>query len=234
VTELAWLLATVTGIGVLENAVSYKDKIQNGIQASVGLFTYPVLMAADILAYDTDLVPVGADQVQHVELARHVVRAFNAAFGEVFRVPRHEVALDVPVPGIDGRKMSKSYGNTIEMFASGEALRNRVAAIKTGSLGLAEPKDPTACAVFALHALFSSPAEQEAMARRYRAGGYGYGHAKQALIERIEAEFGDARDRYAELIRHPDLVETALAEGARRARAIARATTDRAREAAGV
>lgn len=234
VTELSWLLATVTGMGLLERAVAYKEKKENGITPSVGLFTYPVLMAADILAYDTDVVPVGSDQVQHIEMTRQMANSFNSTYGETFVLPSYEVGVPVPVPGTNGKKMSKSYRNTIPIFATGDALRSRVMEIQTSSTPLADPKDPDTCPVFALWALVASPSESEEMAARYRSGGFGFGHAKQMLYARLEEFFADARVHREQLIQKPTLVEEALRAGAARARGIAQGVTARARAACGL
>jgi len=234
VCELTWLLATVTGMGLLEKAVSYKEKKERGIHASVGLFTYPVLMASDILIYDSDVVPVGSDQVQHVELTRDMAARFNHLYGETFKLPRYELGTPVPVPGLDGQKMSKSYGNHIPLFAEGKELKRLVGLITTDSKGLDDPKDPDTCNVFALYKLFATADECEAMAAQYRAGGFGYGHAKQALMAKIDERFGEARERRRRFDAHPEEVEAALAEGAARARAIARTVLARARRACGI
>src|SRR5437879_3925079 len=170
VTELAWILSTVTNMGLLERAVSYKEKIDKGIEASVGLFTYPILMAADILIYRSHLVPVGKDQVQHIEMTQDMAGKFNRAYGEVFPIPNYRLDKESKVPGTDGQKMSKSYGNTIEIFAEGKPLRKTVMSIVTDSTTVADPKDPDKCNVFALYSLFSSEEEKAALAARYRAG----------------------------------------------------------------
>src|SRR5437763_1115167 len=160
VTELAWILSTVTNVGLLERAVSYKEKIEKGIEASVGLFTYPVLMAADILIYRSNLVPVGKDQVQHIEMTQDMAGKFNRAYGEVFPVPDYRLDKESKVPGTDGQKMSKSYGNTIEIFAEGKPLKKTVMSIVTDSTTVADPKDPDRCNVFALDSLFASDEEE--------------------------------------------------------------------------
>lgn len=234
VTELSWLLATVTGMGLLERAVAYKEKKELGVIPSVGLFTYPVLMAADILAYDTDVVPVGSDQVQHVEMARQMAGSFNALYGDTFRLPTYEVGVPVPVPGTNGKKMSKSYKNTIPIFATGPSLKSRVMEIQTSSAALADPKDPDTCPVFALWCLVASDTEREDMAERYRTGGYGYGHAKQALYLRLEDYFAAARARREDFVRAPKKVDDILRAGADRAAGIARIVTERARAACGL
>lgn len=234
VTELMWLLMTVTGMGLLERGVSYKEKKEMGIAATVGLFGYPALMAADILAYDADVVPVGSDQVQHIEMTQDMAGHFNSAYGQVFTLPKYELGTPTPVPGLDGRKMSKSYGNTIPLFASGKELKSLVMSIKTGSATLEEPKDPATCNVFGMYALVASEADRDAMAAKYRAGGYGYGHAKVDLYNALDAHFADARVKRAEYDKRPDTIEDVLRDGAKRARAIAREVTDRARAACGL
>jgi tryptophanyl-tRNA synthetase len=235
VTELAWILATVTGMGLLERAHSFKDKTARGITPSVGLFVYPVLMAADILIYRSHLVPVGRDQVQHLEMTRDMAGYFNQTFGrEVFPAPRELLSEAPLVPGTDGQKMSKSYGNTIDIFAEGKPLKQSVMGIKTDSSTVEEPKDPTKCNVFALYSLFANPAEREEMAAKYRAGGMGYGVAKTALLEKITEHFADARARRKELAAKPDYVEDVLLDGARRARVEAQVTMELVRDACGL
>lgn len=235
VTELTWLLSIVTPMGLLERCHSYKDKVAKGIAPSHGLFAYPVLMAADILAVQSDLVPVGRDQKQHVEVTRDVAIKFNNQYGEVFRIPREQIREDVAVvPGLDGQKMSKSYNNTIEIFGDPKETRARIMRIVTDSKGVADPKDPDTCNVFALYRLFATPEEREVMAARYRAGGMGYGEAKKALHEKFEAHFGPLRAKREELARNLDFVNDVLRRGAERARAEASATLRRARAAMGL
>ena len=234
VAELAWMLGCVTGMGLLERAHSYKDKVAKGITPSVGLFYYPVLMAADILIYRSNLVPVGQDQVQHIEMTQDMAGHFNATYGEVFVRPEPRLSPTPKVPGTDGQKMSKSYGNAIEIQLEGKALRKVVMSIVTDSKALEEPKDPDTCNVFALHRLVATEAESADLARRYRAGGLGYGHAKQELHEKIEAYFAPYRKRRAELLANLDHVDAVLQDGAARARVIARATLADAKRAAGL
>src|SRR5689334_7746635 len=173
VTELAWILSTVTNMGLLERAVSYKEKIEKGIDASVGLFFYPILMAADILIYRSHVVPVGKDQVQHIEMTRDIAERFNRTYGEIFPIPEYRLDKESKVPGIDGQKMSKSYNNTIDIFAEGKPLQKTVMSIVTDSTPVEAPKDPERCNVFALYSLFATLAEKETLAARYRAGGLG-------------------------------------------------------------
>jgi len=235
VHELAWLLSTLTPMGLLERCHSYKDKIAKGIAASHGLFAYPVLMAADILAVQSNVVPVGRDQKQHVEVTRDLAIRFNNAFGEVFTIPEPSIRGDVAVvPGVDGQKMSKSYDNTIEIFNEGKPLKKRVMKILTDSKELEDPKDPDTCNVFALYKLFASEAELAELAERYRAGGMGYGHAKKALLEKINELFGPMREKRAELAVDIDYVNDVLCSGAQKASVLARETLQKARQAVGL
>jgi len=235
VHELTWLLSVLTPMGLLERCHSYKDKIAKGITPSHGLFAYPVLMAADILAMQADVVPVGRDQKQHVEVTRDLAIKFNNTYGEVFKIPEPLIRESVAVvPGIDGQKMSKSYGNTLEIFLEGKALRKRVMRIVTDSKKLEDPKDPKSCNVFALYKLFASEEEIADMAERYRAGGMGYGAAKNELFEKINAYFEPMRKRRKELEKNLDYVEEVLRKGAEKASALARETLQKARKAAGL
>jgi len=235
VTEITWLLSTVSGMGFLERAHSYKDKVARGISASVGLFTYPILMAADILAYQSSLVPVGQDQVQHVEMTQDMAAYFNNAYGdEVFARPEYRLDKVPKVPGTDGQKMSKSYGNVIEIFASGKPLKKSVMGIVTRSTPLEEPLDPEGCTVVELFKLVASPDDVKDLELRYREGGFGYGSAKKVLLERIDQYFEPYRNRREELLRDPGFVDSVLDAGARRAREEARRTLDRARRACGL
>jgi tryptophanyl-tRNA synthetase len=235
VTELTWLLMTVTPMGLLEKCHAYKDKVAKGLPADAGLFTYPVLMAADILAYDSDVVPVGVDQVQHIEVTRDVAQKFNHQYGDVFVLPAPRVLDDsAKVPGTDGEKMSKSYGNTIELFEPEKQLRKKIMAIKTDSTPVEAPKDPEKCNLFTLYKLFASPEQQAALAARYRAGGMGYGEAKQALFEIVREHFAAARAKRDKLVAEPAAVAEILRDGAARARAKAAEVLDRARKACGL
>jgi tryptophanyl-tRNA synthetase len=234
VTELAWILATVTNMGLLERAVSYKEKIDKGIDASVGLFTYPVLMAADILIYRSHLVPVGKDQVQHIEMTQDMAGRFNRAYGEIFPIPNYRLDKEAKVPGTDGQKMSKSYGNTIEIFAEGKALKKTVMSMVTDSKTVAEPKDPESSSVFALYSLFATDEEKAALAARYCAGGMGYGEAKGLLLEKINAYFEPARQQRKQLSQDPAYVDEVLQKGAQRAQREAQQTMALVREAVGL
>jgi len=234
-TELSWILSTVAPMGLLERAVSYKEKIQKGLAASVGLFTYPVLMAADILLYGIDTVPVGRDQKQHVEIARDLAIKFNNTFGETFVVPEPKIRAEVAVvPGLDGQKMSKSYGNTIPLFGEEKAVQKAIMGIVTDSKGVADSKDPDTCVVFQLHKLFLSVSEAKALAEQYRAGGLGYGDAKKMLFAAYMDHFGAMRKKREELERHPEVFAKIAEEGARRAGVIAKGTMQKVRKAVGL
>lgn len=235
VNELTWLLMTVTQMSLLEKCHAYKDKKAKGLPADAGLFTYPVLMAADILLYDSNLVPVGQDQVQHIEVTRDIATRFNSLYGEVLTLPEAYTLDDsAKVPGTDGEKMSKSYNNTIELFEPEKKLRKKIMSIKTDSKGVEEPKDPETCAVFTLYKLFASAEQQETLAGRYRAGGMGYGEAKQALFEAAMEYFGPARARRAELEANPGQVDAILEAGAQRVQAKGREVLERVRKACGL
>ncbi len=235
VQELAWMLSTVTGMGLLERAHSYKDKTARGIKSSVGLFYYPVLMAADILAYKANWVPVGEDQVQHIEMTQDMAGYFNTTYGtEVFVRPEAMLSAHPRVPGTDGEKMSKSYGNTIYLQADEKELKKVIMGIKTDSTPVEAPKNPDTETVFALYSLFATPEEKESLAARYRAGGMGYGEAKKLLLEKAIAYFAPYRKRRAELAADPAYLEKVLADGAEKARVVARATLDEAKRACGL
>ncbi len=235
VTELAWILSNVTPMGLLERAHSYKDKLAKGISPNHGLFAYPVLMAADILIYDSELVPVGKDQKQHLEMTRDMAIKFNNIFGETFVIPQDLIMPEVAVvPGIDGQKMSKSYGNTIEIFLDYKALKKKVMSIVTDSTPLEAPKDPDKSNVYKLYRLFATPEEDRAMREKLLAGGYGYGHAKKELIEKIWTYFEAARQRREELQKNPDYVREVLHRGAERAREKAAEVMQRVRHHAGI
>ena len=236
VTELAWLLTTLTPMGLLERATSYKDKIARGIPANHGVFAYPVLMAADILIYDSNVVPVGKDQKQHVEMTRDMAAKFNEQYGKTFVIPepqiREEVAL---VPGTDGQKMSKSYGNTIEIFGEEKATRKKIMGLVMDSRTPAEPKpDAEKNLAIQLLKLVAPAAVAKDFEERLRAGGLGYGDLKKALFEQYWNYFAEARAKRAELAANLDYVNIVLAEGAVRARALARKVLDRAKAASGL
>lgn len=235
IPELTWLLMTVTPMHLLEKCHAYKDKKAKGLPADAGLFTYPVLMAADILLYDSDLVPVGADQVQHIEVTRDLAQRFNGLYGEVLTLPNaHVVEATAKVPGTDGEKMSKSYGNTIDIFEEPKKLRKKIMSIKTDSTPVEEPKDPDRDSIFALYSLFATPEQKDALAKRYRAGDMGYGEAKQALYDVALAHFAAAREKKAQLESDPGIVHQILKDGAARARAKGQEVLNRVRTACGL
>ncbi len=236
VHELAWLLSVVTPMGLLERCHSFKDKTARGIAANHALFAYPVLMASDILIYQSDVVPVGRDQKQHIEVTRDIANKFNNEFGEVFKLPEPSIQDHVAViPGVDGQKMSKSYGNTIELFADPKETKSTIMKrIITDSTPLEDPKDPEECNIFALYRLFATPEQRATMEANYRAGNYGYGHAKKELLEIFNATFEPFRQKRAELAGNLDYVESVLRKGAESARTSATATLDRARRATGL
>jgi len=235
VSELAWLLMTGTPMGLLERCHAYKDKVAKGLPADAGLFTYPVLMAADILIYDAEIVPVGADQTQHIEVCRDVAASFNHHFGETFVLPKAKV-LDssAKVPGTDGEKMSKSYNNTLELFEDAKALRKKIMRITTDSRPMEQPKEPEGDQLFQLYSLFAADAEREEMATLYRRGGFGYGQVKTALADIADRFLAEPRERRAELAGRPERVREILADGAARARKKAAAVLQRAQKACGV
>lgn len=235
VAELTWYLSNSTPLGLLQRGHAYKDKVDKGIPANTGLFTYPVLMAADILAYQSKIIPVGQDQKQHVEMARDIAIKFNNSYGETFVVPVPEICKnDAIVPGVDGKKMSKSYGNTIEIFGNPKAIRKKVMRIITDSTPVEEPKNPETCNVFALYKLFAAEDQVAEMEERYRRGGYGYGEAKKALAELLLSHFAPYQDRWEELKSHPDDVRSILKKGADRVRPIALETMEKVRSAVGM
>ncbi len=235
VCELTWLLMTVTPMGLLERCTAYKEKKAKGLAAGAGLFTYPVLMAADILAYDADVVPVGGDQVQHIEVCRDIAGTFNHRFGEVFVLPKSKVLDDsAKVPGIDGEKMSKSYNNILELFEDPKPLRKKIMRIQTDSRPMEEPKEPEDDHLFQLYSLFASDAEREEMAATYRRGGFGYGDVKKSVFEVADRFLAEPRARREELAAHPERVQEILDDGASRARKQAGAVLARAQKASGL
>jgi len=235
VTELTWLLSCVTPMGLLQRCTSYKDKIAQGLSPNHGLFAYPVLQAADILIYNSDIVPVGADQKQHIEVTRDVALRFNNTYGEVFTIPEEHIIESVAVvPGVDGRKMSKSYGNTIGIFEPENSIKKKIMRIVTDSTPVEEPKDPDKCNVFALLKLVASPEELGEWDSKYRSGGMGYGQAKKRLAELVIEYFQPYRQKRAELESNVDYVKKVLADGAERARAVAGQTLEKARQAVGL
>jgi tryptophanyl-tRNA synthetase len=235
VSELCWLLMTQAPLPMLENCHAYKDKVSKGLTADTGLFTYPVLMAADILIYDSEIVPVGADQVQHIEVARDLAGSFNHRYGETFVLPKSKVLeATAKVPGTDGEKMSKSYNNTIEIFEDAKAMRKKIMRIATDSRPMEEPKEPEGDHLYQLYSLFANDADRAEMAALYRRGGFGYGQIKTALADAADRYFGEARQRRAELAAKPDCVTEMLHDGAARARRKAKEVLLRAQKACGV
>ncbi len=235
VTELAWILSCVTPLGLLQRCTTYKEKVGQGLSPNHGLFAYPVLQAADILIFKSNLVPVGADQKQHIEVTRDIAQRFNNAYGEVFPLPADHILESVAVvPGIDGRKMSKSYDNTIEIFEPENSVKKKVMQIVTDSTPVEAPKDPEKCNVFALLRLVASQQEIAEWQGRYRQRGVGYGQAKKRLAELLCEFFRPYREKREELENNPDSVEKVLLAGAARARKIARATINEVRKAVGL
>ncbi len=220
-TELTWILLCQTPMGLLERAHSFKDKKAKGMEANAGLFTYPVLMASDILLYDADKVPVGKDQKQHVEMSRDIAQKFNHRYGETFTIPEPTIAENVAtIPGLDGQKMSKSYGNTIEIFADEKTLKKKIMSIKTKSVAMGDPIDPKTCAVFAFHKLFNNP-NLATLEKQYKSGDIGFGDSKKQLFELVWEFFASARESRAELEKDTKLVEKILRSGAEKANVIA-------------
>lgn len=236
VTELTWLLMTLTPIGLLERCHSYKDKVARGLPVNAGLFTYPVLMAADILIYDSNLVPVGQDQKQHVEVTRDIAIKFNETYGQTFILPEPRIrATTAKVPGTDGAKMSKSYGNTIEIFGEEKRLRKRIMSIVMDSRSPEEPKpDADQNTAIQLLRLVAPPEVAQEYEDRLRAGGLGYGDLKKKLFECYWAFFEEPRKRRAELEKNLDYVQEVLRKGAEKARRVAAVTLERARRACGL
>jgi tryptophanyl-tRNA synthetase len=235
VSQLNWILLSGAPMGLLERCVSYKDKKARGIRADAGLFTYPVLMAADILIYDSDIVPVGEDQVQHIEVARDLAGSFNHEFGETFRLPKPQV-LDnsARVPGVDGQKMSKSYGNTLAVFEEPKALKKQVMRIVTDSRDPKDPKPPEGDHLYDLYSLFATDQQREELAATYRRGGFGYGDVKKALADMSADYFAAARARREELVANPQRVREILNDGAATARKKASEVLLRAEKACGL
>ncbi len=235
VSELCWLLMSGTPMGLLERCVSYKEKKEKGLAAVTGLFAYPVLQAADILAYDSEIVPVGQDQTQHIEVTRDIAQAFNHQFGEVFVIPAAKVLADsAKVPGTDGEKMSKSYGNAIGIFEPEKEARKKVMRIATDSRPMEQPKEPDGDHLFQLYSLFANDSERQAMAELYRRGGFGYGEVKKALADAAEKFFAEARTRRKDLEAQPDTLRQILGDGAAKARKKAADVLLRAQQACGV
>jgi tryptophanyl-tRNA synthetase len=235
VSELCWLLMTGAPLGLLERCHAYKDKKAKGLPADAGLFTYPVLMAADILAYDADTVPVGEDQVQHIEVCRDLASSFNHHFGQVFVMPKAKILeASAKVPGTDGEKMSKSYNNTLELFEDAKAQRKKIMRVVTDSRPMEASKDPETDHLFQLFSLVANDTEREEMAALYRRGGFGYGEVKKALADAAERFFAEPRAKRLELAANPKQVKEILADGASRARKQAGAVLQRAKNACGL
>lgn len=235
VTELTWLLSCVTPMGLLQRCTSYKDKVAQGLSPNHGLFAYPVLQAADILIYNSNLVPVGADQKQHIEVTRDIAIRFNNTYGEIFTLPEEHIIQSVAiVPGVDGRKMSKSYGNTIEIFEPANSMKKKIMRIVTDSTPVEDPKDPDKCNVFALLKLVAPSDELTEWESKYRGGGVGYGQVKKRLAELMMEYFEPFRQKRAELENNIDYVKKMLADGADRAKAEACETLEKARLAVGL
>lgn len=235
VTELTWLLSTSITVPQLELAHSYKDKVAQGITPSAGLFTYPVLMAADILLFGSNRVPVGKDQKQHLEITRDICGRFNNRYGEVFVMPEADILEETAlVPGIDGRKMSKSYGNAIYFFADEKELKKSVMSIVTDSMGVNDPKDPETSVLYQIYSLFLDEKEKALLQDRFRTPGTGYGDLKKELLARILDHFAPYRKRRAELLAKPDDVKDTLAAGAEKARKAGRPYLEKARKAVGM
>ena len=235
VAELAWYLSNVTPVGLLERCHSYKDKVAKGIAANNGLFSYPVLMAADILMYQSAIVPVGKDQKQHVEVTRDIALKFNAAFGDIFTIPQPLIQETVAViPGIDGQKMSKSYGNTIDIFAPEKELKKKIMSIVTDPSSVESPKDPDASTIYALYSLFAPADKAREMAEKFRAGGYGYGEAKKELFSVLWEYFLPFREKRRRFAENADYVREVRKKGAEKARAAGMPTLEKVRKAVGM
>jgi len=234
VAELTWYLNCFTPFPMLANAHSFKDKSDRLSDVNAGLFTYPVLMASDILLYDAEIVPVGKDQLQHLEMTRDIAGSVNHTYGDTLVVPEARVQESTMyIPGIDGQKMSKSYGNFIDIFLPDKKLRKNVMKIVTDSKGMEEPKNPDTCNVFNIYKTMANPDQIGSMRDKYEAGGYGYGHAKQELYELILDRFGEEREAYIALMENPSKIEEELDKGAEKARRVAKAVVNRIREKLG-
>ena len=235
ISELCWLLMTGTPMGLLERCHAYKDKKAKGLAADAGLFTYPVLQAADILGYDSDTVPVGEDQVQHIEVCRDLAGSFNHHFGNVFVMPKaYVLETSARVPGTDGEKMSKSYNNTLAVFEDAKAQRKQIMRIVTDSRPMDQPKEPAGDVLYDLYSLVAGESDREAIAALYRRGGFGYGEVKKALADAAEKFFAEPRARRADLAAHPDRIREILGDGATKARKKAAEVLRRAQDASGI
>ncbi len=235
VTELTWLLSVIAPMGLIERCHSYKDKVAKGIMPSHGLFSYPVLMAADILLYQADRVPVGKDQKQHLEVARDLAQKFNNEYGETFIIPEPAISQQTAtIPGLDGQKMSKSYGNTIPIFQGGKKLKKTIMSIQTDTKGIDEPKDPDSCNLYKLLNLFASKERMTEIRDLYVNGGAAYGYLKLELLDLLNDKFGEARAKKEELLSDPEMIRQILAKGADKAREKAAVTIDLVRDRVGL
>ena len=235
VTELTWILSTVAPMGLLERAHSYKDKLARGLAPTVGLFSYPVLMAADILIYDSDIVPVGKDQKQHIEITRDLAGKMNEQFGQIFKLPEARINPETQVvPGLDGQKMSKSYGNNIDIFGDEKETRKRVMSIVTDSTPVEAPKDPAKSTIFQLYSLFASKDEIASMRERFKKGGTGYGDFKKELFEKLWEYFSPMRKRREQILADKLYIDNVLVRGAKRANEVADDVMTRVRAAVGL
>lgn len=235
VTELSWILSSITPMGLLERCHSYKDKVARNMEATHALFAYPVLMAADILIYDSHVVPVGDDQKQHLEVTRDIAQKMNSRYGELFVIPQARIRDDkAKVTGLDGQKMSKSYGNTLEVFGNEKVVRKKIMGIVTDSTPVEAPKDSSSSIIVELYRLFGSATEVKQMEDDYRAGGIGYGDFKKRLANAYWEYFASRRARREELIAAPDYVDEVLRKGAEKARNVAAKTMDRVRKSVGL
>ncbi|MFH1831729.1 MAG: tryptophan--tRNA ligase [bacterium] len=235
VTELAWLLSNVTSMGLLERAHSYKDKIAKGIAANHGLFAYPILMAADILMFGSDKVPVGKDQKQHIEMTRDIAIRFNQTYNNIFKIPEPDILEQVAViPGIDGQKMSKSYGNTIDIFCTYEELKKKVMSIVSSSTPIDQPKNPETCTIFSIYSNFLNAEQKQALRERYLTPGLRYGDVKKELLDVIWNYFQPYREKREQLAQNPDEVRAIMKIGADKARAVGYTYLEKARKAVGI
>lgn len=235
VCELTWVLSTLTPMGLVERCHSYKDKVAKGITASHGLFSYPVLMAADILLYQADMVPVGKDQKQHLEVARDIGQKFNNQFGETFVIPEPAInEQTATIPGLDGQKMSKSYDNTIPIFLEGKQLKKKVMAIETDATPIDDPKDPDKCNLYNIIKFFATPERTQEIRELYVNGGAAYGYIKLELLDLLNDKFAEARAKKTEYLNDPEMLRQILSKGADKARAKAAVTLDLVRERVGL
>jgi len=235
VTELTWILSCQTSLGLLERSHSYKDKIARGVTPNAGLFAYPVLMAADILLYQSEIIPVGRDQKQHIEITRDIAQRFNSVYGETFVLPEARISDELAViPGIDGQKMSKSYGNTIDIFEDEASLKKKVMRIVTDSTPVAEPKNPDSCSVFQLYALFAEKEKTANLREKYLSGGVGYGEVKKELFALIWEYFAPYREKRKMLASDPGEIRNILKQGADKTRSVAVKTLDEVRRKVGL